>query len=701
MGASASKGLITSAIVAPASGDSGDIRRDCRYKEELKASAYPDVHTIYDAFRRGARVSGERNCMGYRPVKSVEVKEGKEVVTVGPFEWMSYKTILAKVDAIGSGLAGLNLLPANELGNRLVGIYGKNRWEWAVAQHAIFSQGAASVPLYDTLGESAAAYIIGQAGLGTVFCSKNETPKVISCKTKNGELLTNLLNIVQFEDVTPQQQAAAEAAGLTIRSFAEVEAAGKANPLPNAPPRPEDIAVICYTSGTTGNPKGAVLSHRNMVADCSAAIWAELGITQEDIHLSYLPLAHVFEQLVENALFMQGAAIGFYQGDTLKIMEDLKELRPTLFPSVPRLFNRIYDKITAKAQEAGGMKTSLFNRALEAKKYYLAKDGSLTHGLWDRIVFKKAAVNAGLDRCRLMVTGSAPLAAHVMEFMRCVFSVRMVEGYGQTECGGAATVTSVFDQGSKGHVGTPLACNEVKLVDVADMGYLHTDTLHGQEIVDGVIKNPGIACVGRGEVCYRGINIFSGYYKDAEKTAEALDADGWLHSGDIGLWDSHGNLRIIDRKKNIFKLSQGEYVAAEKIENAYLKAPLVQQVFVYGDSLHSMLVAIVVPDPDALKRLPQWEEGKSTVQSMVADPAVKQAIKDEMTKIGKGANLQGFECVKDLFLEADAWTPEDILTPTFKLKRNDAKHRYQAQIDTMYAKLDPVAGATGLRQGAV
>jgi long-chain acyl-CoA synthetase len=569
-----------------------------------------------------------------------------------------------------------------------------------MTQHALYAQGYASVPLYDTLGEQAVAFIVSQTKLTTVACSKVETAKLIAFKQSAASQadMASLVNVVQFEDASDDQKAAAAAAGLTLRSFEEVRAAGGFNKAAPQPPAPEDLAVLCYTSGTTGNPKGAMMSHRNMVADASAAIWNDLGITNTDIHLSYLPLAHVFEQLVENALWMQGAAVGFFQGDTLKIMEDLKALRPTIFPSVPRLFNRIYDKIMGGVQEAGGLKQALFERGFESKRQYL-RDNHLTHGLWDRLVFGKVAARVGLDRCKLMVTGSAPIAAHVMEFLRIVFATRVVEGYGQTECGGAATVTNIADQATKGHVGGPLACNHVKLVSVPDMGYFHTDTVHGQEIVDGKVVNAGIECFGRGEVCYRGPNVFSGYYRDPEKTAEALDSEGWLHSGDIGLWDSHGNLRIVDRKKNIFKLSQGEYVAAEKIENLYLKSGLVQQVFVYGDSLHSMLVAIVVPDPDGLRRLP-IAAGRD-LAALCADPEVKKAIKADMDKVGKEAKLQGFEFAKDLFLEPEPWTPEDILTPSFKLKRADAKKKYQAQIDKLYAVLDPVAGMKNLKQGQV
>jgi long-chain acyl-CoA synthetase len=574
--------------------------------------------------------------------------------------------------------------------------------EWVMAEQACHAFGFADVPLYDTLGVESLAFITGQTMMATIFTDYVGAKKLIDAKKTDAELMKSLRFVVQFEDVDAPTRAAATAVGLTLRSWAEMLEAGRAHPVPHAPPKPDDLGFICYTSGTTGMPKGAMILHRNMVADASAAFTGDLGCSENDVHLSYLPLAHVFERLITAAMWMCGAAVGFYQGDTLKIVEDLTAIRPTIFPSVPRLYNRIYDRITGKANAAGGIKTSLFNQALEGKKHWLKESNTITHSLWDRLVFRKVAASVGLDRCRIMLTGSAPIAPHVMEFLRVVFSARVCEGYGQTECSAAATLTNFNDQATKGHVGGPLASNRVKLVSVGEMGYNVTDTVHDRQVDEkGAVINAGIPCTGRGEVCYKGFNVFPGYYKDAEKTAEALDADGWLHSGDIGLWDANGNLRIIDRKKNIFKLSQGEYVAAEKIENVYTKSTLIQQAFVYGDSLHAVLVAIIVPDADGLKAWAGKNDlaGKS-VPELVASDAVKAAIKADMSVMAKEAKLQGFEQVKEFVLDPTPWTPDDLLTPSFKLKRADAKKKYQKQIDVMYEKVDPIAGKTGLKQGS-
>lgn len=346
-------------------------------------------------------------------------------------------------------------------------------------------------------------------------------------------------------------------------------------------------------------------THQGIICNASAVKAMGLDLSPEDAHLSYLPLPHMFERITQASCFAYGAHIGFYQGDPLLILDDLAALRPTFFPSVPRLLNRIHDKLKAGIEEAGGVKQSLFNYAYSTKLANL-ENGQVTHPVWDRIIFNGIRARVGLDRCRMMLTGSAPIAGHVLDFLRIVFCCPVHEGYGQTEATCASTFTFADDL-TVGHVGGPLPCNDVRLVDVPEMGYFHTDKSHGADS-EG---NGGLPCNGRGEICFRGPNVFRGYYKMPEKTAETIDSEGWLHSGDIGLWLPSGKLKIIDRKKNIFKLSQGEYIAPEKVENIYTQSPFVMQNFVYGDSLQSCLVGVVVPDPEYL--LP-WAEKVSLLQ---------------------------------------------------------------------------------------
>jgi len=403
---------------------------------------------------------------------------------------------------------------------------------------------------------------------------------------------------------------------------------------------------------------------------------AGVSMLPTDSHISFLPLAHMFERIAQANNYANGVAVGFSRGNPLLLVPDIQELKPTVFVGVPRLYNRLYDKINAGINTSGSVKKLLFQTAYNAKKGNLVDHGSVDHRVWDKVVFAKIRAQLG-GRVRLFVTGSAPIAVPVLQFLRICFSCNVVEGYGQTEASAACSLTNRQDVNASGHVGSPLACNEIKLVDVPEMNYRSTDTVKG-------VPYP------RGEVWVRGANVFSGYYKDPANTTEALTQDNWLRTGDIGLWTPENNLKIIDRKKNIFKLSQGEYIAPEKIENVYVGNRFIAQIFVYGDSLQSTLVAIVVPDEEELKTWAKQNKIEfSDFKSLVNHHAVEPMLSSEMQATGVKGQLRGFEHVKAIHVTHELFSIENgILTPTMKLKRNEAKKRYQSEIDTLYKKIE-------------
>jgi long-chain acyl-CoA synthetase len=486
--------------------------------------------------------------------------------------------------------------------------------------------------------------------------------------------------------------AEARGLGLEILYLGDLEASGRgvAADFAPRPPSPEDLCTICYTSGTTGTPKGVMLSHRAILASASAAL-RMLQAPQRlgkgplvplqrgaEAYLSYLPLAHIFERVVMVAMITMGAKVGFYQGDVLKLMDDLAALRPTIFVSVPRLFNRVYDKVMAGVKEKGAVAQWLLAWAFDAKLEALRRDGLLTHWLYDRLVFSAIRERLG-GRVKVMITGSAPLAGKVMDFLRVVFSCHVLEGYGMTETSAVSCLTCPGDLYCP-QLGVPSPCVEAKLVDIPEMGYTTRDS-----------PRP------RGEIWIRGASCFSGYYRSPERTAEALTPDGWVVTGDVGEWDEAGRLLMIDRRKCLFKLAQGEYVSPERVEAVLARHPLVAQAFVEGNSLKASLVAVVVPDVPRLRawyaQLSGGECGGMDLPALLArDPSIPALLARELGQAlgsrGSG-ELKGFEVPRALHLEAEAFSVENgLLTPTFKLKRSVAKAKYAPVLSTLYEALE-------------
>ncbi|KAJ2607940.1 medium-chain fatty acid-CoA ligase faa2 [Coemansia sp. RSA 1365] len=626
------------------------------------------VNNMHDNLLMGMKLAGSNaRCLGYRPMDTNNEP--------GPYKWMTFKEVKESATNIGSGFTKLGASAKSR-----IGIFSANRIEWSLVDHGCCVYGQISVPMYDTLGMEAVKHMAEETEMAVIAIS----PEKLADFLKLWADLPLVKTVVVFGEI-PSDSVASAPEGAQLMTLDDLMELGKKDghaPLPEVAAGPSDAYTICYTSGTTGKPKGAVLSHMCFLSTVNAARnrikHGHLpSFDNSDVHLSILPLAHCLERCIHAILTGNGARIGFNQGDVRKIVEDIGELRPTVLVGVPRIFNRIHDQVWSQVKARGGIASSLFSYAHGVKRANL-KMGSNTHWLWDRVVFKAVREQFG-GRLRLVISGAAPISADVLDFLRVTLSTTVLEGYGMTEVTGPSGVTYGGDM-QAGSVGPPLGNSMYKLVSVSDMNYNVDDK-----------PNP------RGELYIKGNSTFSEYYKQPELTAETKDANGWIATGDIGTFNEHGNFVVIDRRKNMFKLAQGEYVTPERIEIIYTDCPVIEQIYIHGDSLQSTLVAILVPNEEFLRR---EIEGNSTISDRASKPLNNLCMDQDVIQLmmnivkswGQKNDLKGFEIPKAVYLESDPFSVENnIMTPTLKVKRLAAKAHYSQIIAELYANSNSVS----------
>ena len=616
--------------------------------DEVIDKPYDGVETLYDAFQRGLRISPDRQCMGYR--------DGDKYV------WTTYSELEKRVKDFGSGLVAEGIKPGGDI---YIGIIGINCVDWVVAQLGSVFYSVVFVPMYDTLGDEAMSHILKQTGCQIVVAHPNKVEKM-SNFLKAGEHKVRVV-VKMCADPTAEEKSEFDQLGVAIKSMQDIEKLGSAAPQEVCVPAPEDVYTICYTSGTTGIPKGALISHQNMTTTMAGVMLTnpDFILSNEDVHFSYLPLCHLFEMNVHMFVYTAGASVGFYSGSPLEIPQDILVLQPSIFPAVPRVLNKFMDRIQKAISDKGAIAQWLFDKAL-ASKYADLKKGIVSRNIWDRILLQKIRDMFG-GKISLIATGAAPVLPETLNFFRAVFAANVYEGFGQTESTAGCTFTQPFDF-SGGHVGPPLPSNLIKLVDSDETGHFVKD--------------------GKGEVCVKGNNVFLGYYKDEINTKSALDDEGWLHTGDIGEWNAMGCLRIIDRKKYIFKTSLGEYIAPEKIENVYELHGMVQQMFIDGNSTKPKIAAIIIPDEDNfLKWAATIGKGGIPYKELLDDPVVNTKFISVVNAFAK-SKLKPFELAARIRLVDVTMTVEnDMVTPTFKKKRPCLKRHFSQMFDVMYSEI--------------
>ncbi len=567
----------------------------------------------------------------------------KALTTKYKDEWISISSqeYVNQSNAISRGLIKLGVRP----NDKIAVISSTNRTEWSVLDIGILQIGAQNIPIYPTIAEDDYEYILNHSESIYCFVSDIEVLKKLNAIKSN----TNLKGIYTFDEI-PDEKNWKEVLNLGTDESVQKEVDARKNSV-----KPHDLATIIYTSGTTGKPKGVMLSHNNLlsnVIDSEKRVPFEYGKSKA---LSFLPVCHVFERMI--LYLYQYCGVEIYFAESIEKMGDnLKEIKPNVMTAVPRLYEKVFDKIIEKGAALTGIKRALFfwavNLGLKYEPY--RKNGywyELQLKLARKLIFSKWKEGLG-GKLDLMVSGSAALQPRLTRIFAAA-QMPIMEGYGLTE---TSPVVSVNDQRNGGFkIGS----------------------------VGRIIDNVGVKIAEDGEILVKGPNVMLGYFKDPIKTKEVMTGD-YFHTGDIGEISSDGFLKITDRKKEMFKTSGGKYVAPALIENELKESHFIEQAMVIGEN-EKMPAAIIQPNFHFIK---QWiaKKGKDIKldnESIVSSQIIKDRIQKEINKVNK--DFGNWEQVKKFELTPDEWSIDaGHLTPTMKMKRKIIKEKYKDLIEKIY-----------------
>ena len=559
----------------------------------------------------------------------------------------------------------------------LVGIFAKNCTEWVVADMGCQMDSVTTATLYATLGQEAFKYICDQTKIKTILVSPDLVK--LLCENKQKFKLEYLTNAILF-DLTTNCDSKKELenlrkAGFTAYSFTEDFLKENIN-VKNTDlllSQPETIMTICYTSGTTGDPKGVMLSQKNMISVLETVIRdSSVPLDENGTHISFLPLAHIFERMVISGFMGVAAKVGFISGSVrTTLMEDMSILGPTLLFTVPRVLQTVRKKIFDGFDALGGWKRRLAYTAYYTKLENYKKYGIITHLIYDKLVFAKIRAMFG-NKLKTVLCASAPMPKELADDFKVFLSIPIIEGLGMTELSGSAFCTNYHDLNNFTAGGVT---SGVKMIikSVPDLGYTIDDMIDG------------INCPA-GEICLKGPLIFNGYYKNDLENSKAFDEDGYFHTGDVGrIFPYYGNgLKIVDRVKEIFKLSQGEYIIPAKLESVYVKSNYIQQIMIYGNSTMNYILAIICPDKQHCAR-----ELDITEEELIKDeenPKLKKLILNDLDRLAIEANFNGLEKVKFILLTFEGFTIQnECMTPTMKIVRKKVEIRYKNRIEKLFS----------------
>jgi long-chain acyl-CoA synthetase len=563
----------------------------------------------------------------------------------GRWQEVSWKEFARRVRDVSDGLASLGVKPGDR-----IAIMADTSAEWNIADLGVLGSGAVSVPIYQSNPSHEAHYVLEDAGASWIFVDHDHQAAKITAELGRLPLLKGVIRF--FGDAQQPHE----------RTLADLEKAGVAWRAANPGAHAERVKAIpvdnpacyLYTSGTTGNPKGVVLTHGNWTYEAGAVTDLDL-LRPDDLVLLFLPMAHSFAKVIQAGWLGQGATAAFVESIE-KIVDNASECRPTVMPSVPRIFEKAYDAVLAKGMAAPGVKGWLFGVAMNGFEAWAEGKAkgmevrTLGFRIGEKVVFPKLrealAARFG-GRMRIFISGGAPLSPKINWFFT-LLGFTILEGYGLTETAAGTTVNRI-GKNKIGTVGAPVPGTEVRIAD-------------------------------DGEILLKGGGVMKEYYKRPEATAEVLK-DGWFYTGDIGEVDADGYVRITDRKKDLIKTSGGKYIAPQNLENELKADPLISQVMVHGDQ-RKFCVALITLSPENAKA---WaaEHGLTDGEALHTHPKVRARIQHAVDHMN--SKQASYATIKKFVILQHDFTQENgELTPTLKVKRKVITNKFKSVIDDMY-----------------
>lgn len=522
--------------------------------------------------------------------------------------------------------------------------------QWLAMSHGAVSQSLPIATAYDTLGAEGLKHSLVQTKAEAIYCD----PSLLTTLLSPLEAAKDVKYVIYNSEAEVKQEnidkLKAKFDYLTILSFEELRQLGESNPVDPVPPGPEDLCCIMYTSGSTGVPKGVPIKHKAVLASI-AGVTTIIGqyIGPGDKLLTYLPLAHILEFVFENACLYWGGTMGYGNPKTLSdasmrnSVGDIREFKPTILVGVPAVWESVKKGVIGKVNQGSPVLRSLFWGALSLKGF-LMSSGLPGSAVLDSVVFKKIKDATG-GQLRVCMNGGGPIAKDTQNFISMAITP-MLGGYGLTETTAMGALMDPMHWTAAGAVGDIPSSIEIKLVDFPDAGYYATNS------------------PPQGEVWIRGAPVMDGYYENEKETQEALTSDGWFKTGDIGEFDKNGQLSIIDRKKNLVKTLNGEYIALEKLESTYRSNPVVGNICVYADTNKNKPIAIIVPAEPALKKIAKENgiEGNG-LEDLAHNKKLNSIVLNQILSTGKAGGLQGIELVEGVVMADEEWTPANVSSP--------------------------------------